>query len=49
MVNYIKTNKVRKEPYLVRQDNTIYKCSIKISFVILIISVNYITNLMKEN
>ena len=28
----IKSNKDKKEHYLIRQDNTIYKCSIKFSF-----------------
>ena len=32
VTNKIETNKVKKEHYLVRQDNTIHKFSIKLSF-----------------
>ena len=31
VLNYIETNKVKKKSYLIRQDNTIYKFSIKLS------------------
>ena len=31
-VNEIETNKVKKECYLIRQDNTIYTFAIKLSF-----------------
>ena len=32
VLNMIKTNKVKKEHYLIRQDNTRYKISIKLPF-----------------
>ena len=32
VLNETEANKVKKECYLMRQDNTIYKCSIEVSF-----------------